>query len=181
MTQDFVFNNGPAFGAPTPKRFRARVRLLALTTDRFEWLKKALSVVMRQLQRIIVALTGRANSTVATLGGHPQTHILGDTFYSQAALRFGDFIAKIAVAPISPELAALKQAPLDVSGRPYGLREAVVAFFKQNGGTWEVRAQLCTDLALMPIEDASAVWPEDKSPYRPIGRIRVELSDRLNH
>jgi catalase len=174
VTQDFVFNNGPAFGTPTPKRFHARVRLLALTTDRFEWLKKALSVVMRQLQWIIVALTGRTNSTVATLGGHPQTHILGDTFYSQAALRFGDFIAKIAVAPISPELAALKLAPLDVSGRPYGLREAVVAFFKKNGGTWEVRVQLCTDLALMPIEDASAVWPEDMSPYRPIGRIRVE-------
>ena len=53
VTQDFVFNNGPAFGTPTPKKFRARVRLLALTTDRVEWLKRALSVVMRQLQRII--------------------------------------------------------------------------------------------------------------------------------
>jgi hypothetical protein len=162
VTQDFVFNNGPAFGSSTPKKFRSRVRLLALTTDRFEWLKKILSAAMRQLQRIIVALTGRASPIVATLGGHPLTHILGDTFYSQAALRFGDFIAKMAVAPISPELASLRQAPLDVSGRPNGFREAVVAFFKKNGGTWEIRAQLCTDLALMPIEDASAVWPEDR-------------------
>jgi hypothetical protein len=174
VTQDFVFNNGPAFGSATPKKFRSRVGLLAITTDRVEWLKKILSVFMRQLQRSMVAVTGRASPIAATLGGHPQTHILGDTFYSQAPLRFGNFIAKLAVAPTSPELAALRQAPLNVSGRPNGLREAVVAFFKKYGGVWEVRAQLCTDLTLMPIEDASAVWPEDKSPYRPIARIKVE-------
>ena len=110
----------------------------------------------------------------ATLGGHPETHILGETFYSQAALRFGDFIAKIAVAPISAELTALKQAPLNVNRAPNGLREAVVAFFKTNGGEWEVRAQLCTDLALMPIENAAVVWPEDESPFRPIARIKVK-------
>ncbi len=174
VTQDFVLINGPAFGAPTPEKFLPVVRLLSKTTDRVEWLKKLLSAVMRQLQRILVATTGQANSTVATLGGHPETHILGETFYSQAALRYGDFIAKIAVAPISPELAALTQAPLNVNGKPNGLREAVIAFFKTHGGEWEVRAQLCADLALMPIENAAVVWPEEKSPFRPIGRIRVQ-------
>jgi hypothetical protein len=48
------------------------------------------------------------------------------------------------------------------------------AFFKTNGGEWEVRAQLCTDLTVMPIENAAAVWPEEKSPYRPIARIKVK-------
>jgi hypothetical protein len=174
VTQDFLLINGPAFSAPTPKKFLSGVRLLAGTTDRVQWLKKLLSATMRPLQRIIVATTGHANITVATLGGHPETHILGETFYSQAALRFGDFIAKIAVAPVSAELAALKQAPLNVNRAPNGLRDAVVAFFKTSGGEWEVRAQLCTDLVLMPIEDASVVWPEDKSPYQPIARIKVQ-------
>jgi hypothetical protein len=107
VTQDFVMINGPAFGAPTPKKFLSVLRLLSKTTDKFEWLKKILSAVMRQVQRVIVVVTGHPSSTVATLGGHPETHILGETFYSQAPLRFGDFIAKIAVAPISPELTAL--------------------------------------------------------------------------
>ena len=174
VTQDFLLINGPAFGAPNPKKFLSLTSLLAKTTNRAEWLKKVLSVIMRRLQQIIVRVTGRANALVATLGGHPETHILGETFYSQAALRFGDFIAKIAVAPISPELMALKQAPLNVNGKPNGLREAISAFFKANGGVWEVRAQLCTDLALMPIENAAVVWPEEKSPYRPIARIKVK-------
>jgi Catalase len=174
VTQDFVLINGPAFAAPNPKRFLSVVRLLAKTTDRIEWLKKMLSTIMRPVQRVIVAVTGRASATIATLGGHPETHILGEIFYSQAALRFGDFIAKIAVAPISPGLTALTQAALNLSGTPNGLREAIDAFFKSNGGMWEVRAQLCFDPALMPIENAAIVWPEEKSPYRPIAHITVE-------
>ena len=78
------------------------------------------------------------------------------------------------MAPISPELTALFQAPLNVTGIPNGLREAVVDFFKKNGGVWEVRAQLCTDLENMPIENAAVVWPEKASPYRPIARITVK-------
>jgi hypothetical protein len=174
VTQDFVLNNGPAFGAPNPKRFLARLRLLARTTNRAHRLKKILSAVMRQVQKVIVVITGRPNSTVATLGGHPQTHILGDTFYSQAPVRFGDYIAKISVAPKSPELKALTRAPLNVNGVPNGLREAVLDFFKKNGGVWEVRAQLCTDLEHMPIENAAVVWSEDVSPYQRIARITVK-------
>ena len=97
-----------------------------------EWLKKILSAIMRQVQRVIVAVTGHPNVTVATLGGQPETHILGETFYSQAPLRFGDFIAKIAIAPISSELTALIHAPLRAPWRdgprqappPFGLPDA---------------------------------------------------------
>ena len=174
VTQDFVLNNGPAFGAANPKKFLARLRLLARTTNRAQWLKKILSAVMRQVQKVIVVATGRPNSTVATLGGHPQTHILGDTFYSQAPLRFGGFIAKISVAPKSPELKALTRSRLNVNGVPNGLREAVLNFFKKNGGVWEVRAQLCTDLEHMPIENAAIVWSEEVSPYQRIARITVK-------
>jgi hypothetical protein len=107
VTQDFLLINGPAFGAPTPKQFLSVLRLLARTTDRAEGLKKILSAIMRQVQKVVVAATGHPNVTVATLGGQPETHILGETFYSQAPLRFGDCIAKISVAPISAELEAL--------------------------------------------------------------------------
>jgi hypothetical protein len=171
VTQDFLLVNGPSFGAPNPKAFLSVLKLLAKTTDRAEGLKKILSAVMRQVQKVIVATTGQPNVTVATLGGQPETNILGETFYSQAPLRFGDFIAKISVAPTSPELVALVQAPLNVNGVPDGLREAVVDFFRKNSGVWEVRAQLCTDLELMPIENAAIVWPEDISPYRAVAGL----------
>ena len=174
ITQDFVLINGPAFGAPTPKKFLSVLKLLAITTDRAERLKKFLSAVMRWVQKVIVAVSGQPNVTVANLGGQPETHPLGETFYSQAPLRFGDYIAKLSVAPASPGLKALTEAPLNVNGVPNGLRAAVVEFFMTNGGVWEVRAQLCTDLEHMPIENAAVVWPEELSPFRRVGRITVE-------
>jgi hypothetical protein len=166
--------NGPAFRAPNAKKFLSTLKLLVKTTDRAEAVKKVVSATLRGVQSAIVAATGTPSSTVATLGGQPETHILGETFYSQAPVRFGNYIAKLAVAPVSPELTALAQAPLNVNGVSNGLREAVVDFFRDHGGIWEVRAQLCTNLDEMPVEDVSKVWPEKKSPYRGIARITVK-------
>jgi hypothetical protein len=175
-TQDFLLVNGPAFAAPTAKKFLGNLKLLASTTDKAEGLKKVLSAALRGLETVIEAAGGESG-TVKALGGHPETHILGETFYSQAAIRYGDYIAKVAVAPVSPELAALTDAPLNVNGKPDGLRDAVRDFFRRNTAVWELRVQLCTDLKTMPIEDASKPWPEDQSPYAAVARITAPPQD----
>ncbi|UMY19033.1 hypothetical protein MMB17_06960 [Methylobacterium organophilum] len=63
-------------------------------------------------------------------------------------------------------------APLDVNGKPNGLREAVTAFFAGNESVWELQAELRT-AATMPIEDASKPWSETESPYVAVARITV--------
>jgi hypothetical protein len=174
VTQDFVLVNGPAFGAPTAKAFLANLKMLAATTDKIEGVKKVMSGAMQGLQKLVIATSGTPNATIATLGGQPETHILGDTFYSQVPILYGDYIAKVAVAPESPSLAALTDKPLAVNGRPDALRSAVTDFFAANPATWEVRVQLCTDLDATPIENAAKVWPEDESPYLTVGRITAQ-------
>ncbi|NNM73026.1 catalase family protein [Enterovirga aerilata] len=171
-TQDFVLANSPAFFAPNAKSFAPGLKLLAATTDTPQIFKKALSAVLRGAESVVEALGGRSPTLVA-LGGHPETHILGETFYSAVPLRWGDYVAKVAVAPVSENLRALTGAPLNVNGRPNGLREAVVAFFAENEAVWELRAQLRRNETTMPVEDASAVWPEEESPYVPVARITV--------
>ncbi len=170
-TQDFVLVNGPTFQAK-PKPFAQNLKLLEKTTDRLDRTKKVVSAVSRGLESLIEAFGGQSVA-LKSLGGHPETHILGETFFSQAPIRYGDYIAKVSVAPVSSELTALKDIPVDLNGKPDGLREAVVDFFRQYGGEWEIRVQLCTDLETMPVEDASVLWPEDQSPYIPVGRITV--------
>jgi len=170
ITQDFLLVNGPVFGAARPQDFLAGLKLLAGTTDRAPTLKKALSAVLRGAERAIEQV-GLESGTLKTLGGHPETHLLGETWYSQVPMLWGPYMAKLSVAPVSPELCALTGAPVDMHDRPQALREAVLAHFSQHGGEWEVRAQLCTDLATMPIEDASVRWPEAASPYLPVGRL----------
>jgi hypothetical protein len=174
VTQDFVLVNGPAFGAPNAKAFLANLKLLAVTTDKIEGVKKVMSGAMQGLQKLTIAATGKPNPMIATLGGQPETHILGDTFYSQVPILYGDYIVKLAVAPESPSLAALTDAPLEMNGKPDALREAVTRFFASTPATWEVKVQLCTDLDATPVENAAKVWPEEASSYFTVGRITAE-------
>ncbi|KJV31302.1 catalase family protein [Luteibacter yeojuensis] len=171
-TQDFVMVNGPAFAKPDAKSFLRSLKLLAATTDKGEVLKRALSSTLRVVEKAVEGVGGKSPALL-TMGGHPETHILGETFFTQVPLRFGDYVAKISFAPISPALTALTDAPVDLKDRPDGLREAVVDFFRETGGTWEIRAQLMTDTEKMPVEDASVPWPEDHSPYRVVGTLTV--------
>ena len=175
-TQDFLMVNGPAFAAPTAKAFLKNLKLLAGTTDKAEGLKKVLSAVLRGAEAALEAVGGESG-TLKALGGHPETHILGETFYSQAPLRYGDYIAKISLAPVSPELTILHNAHLNVNGVPNGLREAVKAYFAASSGVWELRVQLCTDLETMPVEDSSKPWPEEQSPYVTVATLTAPPQD----
>lgn len=170
VTQDFVMVNGPAFLTPGAKKFLSSLKLLAFTTDRAPTLKKALSAVLRGTEKIIEAFGGES-PTVIAMGGHPETHILGETFFSQVPMLFGPYMAKISIVPVSKELQALTKSPLNVNGKPNGLRDAVIEFFMTYSAEWELRVQLCTNLETMPIENASVVWPEDESPYIAVARI----------
>lgn len=173
VTQDFLLVNGPAFLAPTAHKFLSNLKLLAATTDRVPKLKRAFSAVLRGTEKIIEAAGGESG-TLKGLGGHPQTHILGETFFSQVPFLYGLHMAKWQIAPVSPGLLALKDAPVDLGGTPDGLRAAVVEYFAAHGAEWELRVQLCTSLENMPIEDASVPWSEDESPFVPIARLTVQ-------
>lgn len=172
-TRDFVLVNGPAFLKSDAKSFLKSLKLLAATTDKGEDLKKAFSAVARGTEKVIEAFGGQS-ATVISMGGQPETNILGETFYSQAPLLYGQYICKVAVVPVSPSLTALTKAPVDLTNKPDGLREAVASHFGSQGGEWELRVQLCTDFDKMPIEDASVAWQEDASPYIAVARIKAE-------
>ena len=172
-SQDFVMVNGPAFGAPTPKAFLANLKMLAATTDKAEGAKKVISGALQGVNAAVKGVTGQPNATLAALGGQAETHILGDTFWTQTPFRFGDYVAKIRLAPVSDELTALKDQHLKVNGVPNALREACVEFFRDTGGLWDLQVQLRTDEKKMPVEDASKEWPDDVSPYITVARIKA--------
>ncbi len=173
-TQDFIMVNAPAFAAPNAAKFLGNLKMMAATTDKAEGLKKAVSAVNRTAESVLEAFGGKS-PTLTTMGGQKQTHILGETFYSQVPILYGDFIAKFSATPVF-DLSLLTDAPID-PGDPDALRSAVSRHFASHGGEWDFRVQLCTDLDTMPIEDASVIWPEDRSPYVPVARLTVPPQD----
>lgn len=171
-TQDFVMVNGPAFLAPTAKAFSKNLKLLAKTTDTATGVKEVLSSALRGLEKV-VELTGNKSATLISLGGHPMTHPLGETYFSQTPFRYGDYIAKFSLAPTAAALTKLTNAALNVKGKPDGIRQAMLEFFSTQGGAWDLKVQLCTDLDKMPIEDSTVPWSEKLSPHLTVAKLSV--------
>ena len=175
-TQNFVLGNAPSFNVRTAKDFLSNISKLGATATKAPLLKKAFSAISRNAERALESV-GLQSTTLTTYAGQAMTHILGDSFYSQAPLLYGDYMAKLCVSPVSGNLVALNEQSVNLHGRPDGLRELVREFFASQGAEWEVRIQLCTDLDKMPIEDAAVEWPQDASPYRAVARIVVVPQD----
>ncbi|WP_380785904.1 catalase family protein [Sphingomonas sp. R86521] len=171
-TQDFIMVNGPAFSAPDAKAFGKNLKLLTKTTDRFEGVKKAMSATFRVVESALEAVGGES-ATLKTLGGAAPVHPLGETYYTQTPFRYGDYVAKLALFPVSPGLTRLTGDLVDVTARPDALREVVRDEMIEHGGTWELRVQLNTDLDAMPIEDASVVWDDKASPFVTVATLEV--------
>ena len=175
-TQDFVLATGPVFPNPDAATFLGAIKGIEKHAGKDDTLKEIVSNVALQLDKVVTAVKGD-HSPLLDFFGHTPRHPLTDTYYSQAALRYGDYVAKISAVPVSPGQDALGDGPMDTSGRSDAFRDATVAYFGDEGAEFEVRVQLCSDLGTMPVEDASVRWPEDESPYRAVARLVLPRQD----
>lgn len=174
-TQDILMATGPVFSAPTAKAFSKNLKALALTTERAEWAKAALSAVLRPVEAAIEAI-GLSSPTLSTFGGYKPTNPLGETYYTQVPFRFGQWIAKLRLVPSEGSFADLKGETVDLDDEN-AIREAVIAVLARQGGAWTLEAQLCRDLEKMPVEDASVEWPQDVSPFQPIATLTIPAQE----
>jgi hypothetical protein len=94
------------------------------------------------------------------------------TFFSAAPLRFGDYVAKLCITPYSGSVTGLQGQLVPPDAPAEAFRDMVIDFFAANSAEYELQAQLCTDLMAMPIEDATAAWPQSLSPYVGVAKLR---------
>ncbi len=171
--QDFLMVNGPVFGAKTPGAFAKNLKLLAATTDRAEGLKKAWSATLRALEAGLEALGGHS-MLLNALGGAPETHPLGETYFTTTAFRFGDYIAKLSLRPVSPALTAHSGEIIKLHGRADALREEIGTVIEQQLARWDLCVQLCADLDTMPVEDPTVEWDQAVSPYLTVATFEAD-------
>ncbi|GAB4380047.1 MAG: catalase family protein [Elainellaceae cyanobacterium] len=172
ITQDFLMINRPVFPAGNVARY-LNEQLLQ---------EKVVVSAPEEAQQLLTAALRTVNAVTEKVGVEiyptalgitlPETHILGETYYTTAALRYGDYIAKLSAVPISASLQPLMGKTIETSD-PSVLRDLLVEFFRQQSAEYELRVQLCTNLETMPIEDASIRWPEQESPYQAIAKITI--------
>jgi hypothetical protein len=168
-SQDFILVNGKEFNSPSGKAFLKNLKMLAATTDRMESAKELLSKAFRGVETALEAI-GRESAALKSMGGAPPTHILGESFFAQLPLRYGDYIAKLSIVPASENLKALAGQKVDIGKDSDAIRHAVQEFFEDQTAVWELQVQLCRDLETMPVESVEA-WDEETSPFVTVARI----------
>jgi hypothetical protein len=174
VSQDFVFNNASTFAA-RPEDFLKVVGLRAKHVDDSDALKQVVSSVAQTAEETL-ELIGQQSGFLKGFG-HPPTHPLGETYYTAASLRFGDYFGKMQLAPVSESLITLRAKHVDHPHTWNSVKDSIVAFFQKETAVWELRFQLCTDLTRMPVEDASVEWDEHVSPYVTVARITAQPQD----
>lgn len=117
VTQDFVLVNAKAFGAPDAAGFLKIAQLLEQHVADSESLKQLVSTGTRVLENVLESVGGRSETLKAF--GHPETNILGESFFSQAPIRYGQYIAKVSVEPASENLKQLTGKHVAHLGKRY--------------------------------------------------------------
>ncbi|WP_311273727.1 MULTISPECIES: catalase family protein [unclassified Rhizobium] len=175
-TQDFVMVNGPVFQAKTADKFLGSLKLLAKTTDKMEGTKTVMSSVLQTVNNALEAV-GVTSSTVQSLGGAPNIDPLGETYFSVTPFRYGEYVAKFSLKPISPDLTELTDREIDTSVREDAIRETVQGEMQTIQGEWEFQVQLCRDVKAQPIEDPTVEWDQDDAPFVTVATITAAPQD----
>lgn len=173
--QDILMVNIPVLAFGTLRKYQ---QMLPLVT-RAEQAPDPMLKGMRSMARSLNTLVDKAGLEVpVTLKGwaRSQNHILGETYHTMAALRYGDYMAKLSVVPESTSVRQLTNIPMQIS-HDSSIRDLVRDFFKHHSADYVLRAQLCTSLERMPIEDASVLWPEEESAHQTIGTLHFPKQD----
>ncbi len=130
---------------------------------------------MRNLNRALHAFgTG---SALADFFGHPYNHPLADSYFSQAPVRFGDYVAKLGAVPRPrarvpcPSGGSIRIRTRMASAMPQ------VAFFRDHEVRFELKAQLWAMPKAQPIEDASVDWPVSISFVPHVATLRLPRQD----
>ena len=121
---------------------------------------------------------GLDSATLQGLASHSH-HLVGETYFTQCVLRYGDHIAKLSVAPASDNARALTGVDMpDLSQS--GIERAVAEAIRDQPVSFDLRVQLNTDLDAMPVEDAAINWDEAASPFEVVGTITFPLQDSFS-
>ena len=121
---------------------------------------------------------------VKTAAQTPVRNPLLSTYWTMAAVRHGDYVAKIRVAPVAESAKNAIHQQLDFSSGPDVYGPALVDDLRAHAFDFDLQVQLCTDLNAMPVNDSTVEWPEQLSPFVTVGRVhlpRQDISAAENH
>lgn len=94
-----------------------------------------------------------------------------------AAVRHGDYVAKVRVTPRAESGGHAIHRELDLSSGPDVFGPVLADELQARAFAFDLQVQLCIDLDAMPVDDATVEWPEKLSPFVTVGRVHLPRQD----
>ncbi|WP_432850530.1 catalase family protein [Amycolatopsis sp. CA-161197] len=107
----------------------------------------------------------------------PVRNPLLSTYWTMAAVRHGDHVAKVRVAPAADNTEKAIHHRLDLDNAPDVFGPALADELRAAAFDFDLQVQLSTDLSAMPVNDATVEWPEQLSPFVAVGRVHLPRQD----
>jgi hypothetical protein len=181
-TFDLVLKNNPTFVASTAKHY---VVLQEVGNDSIEYLARGKTGFRELLTDL---LTGKGTFEQSDWAWEemfafvkaaqtPVRNPLLSTYWTMAAVRHGDYVAKLRVAPAADSAAHAIHSDLDIRSAPDVFGPALADELRAQAFEFDLQVQLCSDLEAMPVNDATVEWPENVSPFITVGRVHLPRQD----
>jgi hypothetical protein len=107
----------------------------------------------------------------------PVRNPLLSTFWTMAAMRHGDHVAKLRVVPAADSSAQAIHCELALDKGPDVFCETLVDELRERAFDFDLQVQLCVDIDAMPVNDVTVEWPERLSPFVTVGRVHLPRQD----
>jgi hypothetical protein len=107
----------------------------------------------------------------------PSVNVLLSSYWTMGAVRHGDYIAKVRIAPDPVFADAVVRRSIDPGAAAEVIRPALVAELQERPYEFDIQVQLCTDLQRMPVQDVTVEWPETLSPSVTVAKLRLPQQD----
>lgn len=114
---------------------------------------------------------------VMALGKTPWRNPLLSSYWTQGAVRHGEYVAKLRLSPEPSAAAQVRIRDLNPLTNPEAVRDSLVAEIGEHDYSFELQAQLCVDPLRMPIQNTSIEWSEMLSPFTKIAIIHIPKQD----
>jgi hypothetical protein len=181
-TFDYVLKNSPIFIANTAKHYLV---LQEIGTHAPKYLARG-KTGFHELLRDFVTGKGTFDESdwawdellaFVKLSQTPVRNPLLSTFSTMAAVRHGDYVAKVRLAPATENTMRVIHRELDLRSRPDVFYPTVVDEVQASAFDFDLQVQLCTDLEAMPVNNTTVEWPEKLSPFVTVARVHIPRQD----
>jgi hypothetical protein len=181
-TFDLVLKNNPAFVASTARHY---VILQEVGNDTLKYLARGKEGFRELLTDL---LTGKGTFeqpdwaweemfAFVKAAQTPVRNPLLSTYWTMAAVRHGDYVAKVRVAPAAEAASRVIHGEVDLTSGPDVFGPVLTDELQAHAFDFDLQVQLCTDLETMPVNDATVEWPEHESPFVTVGRVHIPQQD----